>query len=271
MQTENGHRAVIELRHHKAHAPRYSVRLPVLNCRKLSQDEAYFYLGDGPDSIRIRFHDYDEIYKRPGLYEQIFYERLKCESPRRMAHWLETSVLESGGSLSALRVLDLGAGNGMVGQALAQVGVARLVGVDILSEAKEATDRDRPGLYDSYYIGDLTIKDSPLIQEVSQWRFDCLTSVAALGFGDIPTQAFINAYNLVDEGGWICFNIKETFLSEKDDTGFSILVRQILLSQRLELHRLVRYRHRYSIDGEPLFYYGIVGRKQGGPLPDCDV
>lgn len=271
MQTENGLTAVVDNRHQNVSAPRYSVRLPVPNGKKLAQDEAYFFLGDESDSLKIRFHDYDEIYKRPGLYEQIFYERLKCESPQRMAHWLETSVTEAGGSMQSLRVLDLGAGNGMVGEALASVGIARLVGIDILPEAKEATDRDRPGLYDSYYIGDLTVMDSGLVSDLREWRFDCLTAVAALGFGDIPTQAFINAYNLIAEGGWICFNIKETFLNEKDNSGFSVLIRSILLSQRLELHRMIRYRHRYSIDGDPLFYYGIVGRKQGGSLPDSDV
>lgn len=271
MQTENGLSAVVDNRHHNVSAPRYSVRLPVPNGKKLAQDEAYFYLGDDPDSIKIRFHDYDEIYKRPGLYEQIFYDRLKCESPQRMAHWLQTSVLEAGSSMQALRVLDLGAGNGMVGEALTEVGISRLVGVDILPEAKEATDRDRPGIYDAYYIADLTVKESSITEQLHEWRFDCLTAVAALGFGDIPTQAFINAYNLLDERGWVCFNIKETFLSEKDDTGFSILIRSLLLSQRLELHRLIRYRHRYSIDGDPLFYYGIVGRKQGGALADSDV
>ena len=271
MQTENGLSAVVDHRHHSLSAPRYSVRLPVPDGNKLSQDEAYFFLGEDPDSIKIRFHDYDEIYKRPGLYEQLFYERLKCESPGHMAHWLRTSVLEAGASMQALRVLDLGAGNGMVGAALAEVGISRLVGVDILPEAKEATDRDRPGLYDAYYVGDLTIKNSHLMDSLGDWKFDCMTVVAALGFGDILTQAFINAYNLLDDKGWVCFNIKETFLSEKDDTGFSVLIRSLLLSQRLEIHRLIRYRHRYSIDGEPLFYYGIVGRKQGGALADSDV
>lgn len=250
---------------------RYSVRLPAPNCRKLGQDEAYFYLEDGLESVKIRFHDYSEIYDRPGLYEQIFYERLKCESPQAMARWLSESVAETGAGLHSLRVLDLGAGNGMVGQEFARFGVSRLVGVDILPSAREATERDRPGIYDAYYVGDLTKSDTILIENLQAWRFDCLASVAALGFGDIPTEAFINAYNLIQDDGWICFNIKETFLSEKDDTGFSMLVRSLLLAQRLEVHRLIRYRHRFSIDGEPLFYYGIVGRKKNGDLPKSDV
>jgi hypothetical protein len=35
----------------------------------------------GGKTRRIRFHDYDEIYRVPGLYEHLFYEVLDCKSP----------------------------------------------------------------------------------------------------------------------------------------------------------------------------------------------
>jgi hypothetical protein len=59
------------------------------------------------------------------------------------------------------------------------------------------------------------------------------------------------------------FNIKETFLRADDVSGFSRLVKHLLLTDTLEVHHLERYRHRLSIDGEPLFYYVLVGRKHG--------
>jgi hypothetical protein len=34
-----------------------------------------------------------------------------------------------------------------------------------------------------------------------------------------------------------------------------------LINDALEIHHLERYRHRISINGEPLFYYAIVGKK----------
>ena len=268
MQTENGLTAVVDDRYLRtASNPRYSVRLPMPN-GALAQNEAYFFLEEDGQRKKIRFHDYDEIYLRPGLYEQLFYDRLKCESPTRMAEWLSKAVNDAGERTQSLRVLDLGAGNGMMGQALAKEGVARLVGVDILPEAKMATERDRPGLYDAYFAGDLTQSKSDLLTELSEWKFDCLTTVAALGFGDIPTMAFINAYNAIEKGGWVAFNIRDTFLSQEDDTGFSVLIRAVLLSQKMELHRMIRYRHRYSIDGEPLYYYGIVCRKRSNLTTD---
>lgn len=241
---------------------RYVIRLPRSASNSLDQDEAYFFLEEGGKKRRIRFHDYGAIYDRPGLYEQIFYDRLKCTSPTRMAQWLSRATAEAGEPMQTLRVLDLGAGNGMMGEALLKYGVARMVGVDILPEAKMAAERDRPGIYDAYYVEDFTALDSAVEQELAEWNFDCLTTVAALGFGDIPPKAFTTAFNLVRDAGWICLNIKATFLSESDQSGFSTLVRRLLLTESLELHRMVRYRHRYSIDGVPLIYFGIIGRKR---------
>jgi SAM-dependent methyltransferase len=160
-----------------------------------------------------------------------------------------------------LRVLDLGAGNGMVGEELKKHGVSRLVGVDIIKEACEATERDRPGVYDAYYVVDFCNLSEEERDEISSWSFNCLTTVAALGFGDIPPKAFMEAFNLVNDNGWIAFNIKETFLDRSDETGFSKLIRELIFSKHLELYHLERYRHRLSVEGEPLFYFALGGRK----------
>ena len=70
-------------------------------------------------------------------------------------------------------------------------------------------------------------------EELSSWRFNCMVSVAALGFGDIPVRVFAEAYNLVEDGGWVAFNIKETFLDNRDTTGFSLFIRNLILSEYL--------------------------------------
>jgi hypothetical protein len=94
------------------------------------------------------------------------------------------------------------------------------------------------------------------------WQIDCLTCVAALGFGDIPAKAFANAFNLLAPSGWIAFNIKDSFLLESDSSGFSRLIKSLIVSDVLEVHHLERYRHRISIDGRSLFYCTLVGRKE---------
>jgi SAM-dependent methyltransferase len=217
---------------------------------------------DGEERLRIRLHDYDKIYRVPGLYEQVVYERLKCLSHSKVSDVLRYAVSQSQERFTELRILDFGAGNGMVGEELKKHGVSRLVGVDIIKEALEATERDRPGVYDAYYVADFCNLSEETKDEISSWSFNCLTTVAALGFGDIPPQAFMEAFNLVNDNGWIAFNIKETFLDRSDETGFSRLIRELIFSKYLELYHLERYRHRLSIEGEPLFYFAVGGRKR---------
>lgn len=246
---------------------RYQVEFPPPVGESPEQDEAYFFVKEGDGRTRIRFHDYAEIYRRPGLYEQLFYDRLKCQSPRKVAEVLHRTVLRNDAHPAELRVLDLGAGNGMAAEALATYGVSRMVGVDIIGEARDAAMRDRPGVYDHYYVADFCALSRAEREDLGAWSFDCFVSVAALGFGDIPPKAIAEALDLIEEGGWVAFNIKETFLDASDTSGFSAMVRGLIFSEYLDLHHLERYRHRLSIDGTPLNYFAIVGRKCGDRLP----
>ena len=241
---------------------RHRIQFPKIDVNNLKQSETYFYIieSDG-NKIKVRFHDYDLIYNTPGLYEQLFYDRLKCTSPVKVTDILKKAVDQSHEDFYGLRVLDLGAGNGLVGEALKKYGVSRLVGVDIIPEAKKAMERDRPQFYDAYYISDFCNISEKTINEFGSWSLDCLTVVAALGFGDIPPKAFINAFNIINQKGWIGFNIKESFLDEKDQSGFSKMIRDLILSRYLDVYHLERYQHRLSIDGEPLFYFAIAGKK----------
>ena len=242
---------------------RHQIQFPPTDVRELCQDEVYFYLRDGGSKEKIRLHDYDRIFSVPGLYEQVVYERLKCQSPSTVARVLRDSVAQSSQEVNELRVLDLGAGNGAVGEELKTHGISRLVGVDIIPEAKSATDRDRPGLYDAYYVMDFCDLSNEDREELNSWACDCLVSVAALGFGDIPVHAFLEAFNLISKDGWVAFNIKESFLDRSDTSGFSKLIRELIFSEYLDLYQLQRYRHRYSIEGEPLYYFALGGRKLG--------
>jgi SAM-dependent methyltransferase len=246
---------------------RHRIQFPPGDVRELCQDEVYFYLLEGTSRTRIRLHDYDRIYQVPGLYEQVVYDRLKCQSPTIVADVLRDSVSQSHQRLSELRVLDLGAGNGMAGEELKKHGVSRLVGVDIIPEAETATERDRPGVYDAYYVMDFTSLSPDDKDEMKSWSLDCLISVAALGFGDIPVRAFLEAFNMIGKDGWVAFNVKETFLDRSDDSGFSQLIRELIFSEYLDLYQLRRYRHRLSIEGEPLYYFALGGKKTGDVSP----
>lgn len=247
---------------------KHRVQLPKEDYHHLNQNEAFFYLvHDSGEKEKIEFHDYGRIYQTPGLYEQIFYDRLKCTSPNVVTSILNKALVSEHLQFTELRVLDFGAGNGLMGEALKEFGVSRMVGPDIEPMAKQASFRDRPDLYDSFYVNDFTNLSKEQVDEYKEWSLDCLTTVAALGFGDIPVKAFHQAMNLIDENGWVAFNIKESFMQPTDNSGFSKYIRNLILSEHWEVHFIERYRHRVSIEGVPLYYYAIVARKRSH-IPD---
>src|SRR5947208_15875824 len=104
----------------------------------LDQDHEWCRVTVDGTTRKIRFHDYDEIYSIPGLYEFLFYEHLECCSPQVVCGLLEDQLTDAGVPTSTLRVLDLGAGNGMVGEELADLGAEMITGVDLLPEAAAA-------------------------------------------------------------------------------------------------------------------------------------
>jgi predicted TPR repeat methyltransferase len=237
----------------------FDIRFPDSN-ETADQDEEFCEVVLDGEVRRIRFHDYDEIFDVPGLYEQLFSDELRCTSPEVVVDLLAESV-----PLEGLRVLDLGAGNGMVGERLAKLGVGELVGVDIIPEAATATDRDRPGVYDDYVVGDMTDLPRDDHRRLEDRNFTCLTSVAALGFGDVPPEAFTAAYELVQDEGFVAFCIKEDFLGadESEASGFARLMRGLIEQGELEVIGEQRYDHRNSAVGDPLSYVALVARKQG--------
>ena len=241
------------------------IRLPE-TVHGVDQDEEWCEVLVKGEKRRIRFHDYASVFRIPGLYEELFYEHLECCSPSYIANLLDSVVREYGESLDELRVLDVGAGNGMVGDEFQDLGVPSIVGIDIIPAAKEAATRDRPNVYDDYRITDLT--DLPEDEEERLRRNDanCLTTVAALGFGDIPPLAFAKALDLIATPGWLAFNLKEDFLREQDSSGFSRLIRELNRDGYIQTLCYRRYQHRVSITGEPLFYVAVIARK----LKDLD-
>jgi hypothetical protein len=210
---------------------------------------------------RLRLHDYAEIYSIPGLYEHLFGEILQCTSPRRIVGLLAQCLREADLSPTQLRVLDVGAGNGMLGEQPRLHGVRWLVGLDIIPEAGMAAQRDRPCLYDQYLVADLCNLTSAQRQRLGDGKFNCLCTASALGFGDIPPRAFATAFNFIENEGWMGFNIKENFLEGRDDTGFCRLIRTLSDRKYIRIEAYRRYHHRLSIEGRPLMYVAMTARK----------
>lgn len=227
---------------------------------QLEQDEEWLMIDYGNRLEKIRFHDYGTLYDIPGLYEELFYNRLKCNSPKVICDLMSETLEESELSREDLRVLDFGAGNGMVGELIREKGCDLIVGIDILPEAQNAAYRDRPSVYDDYFVMDLNQLDKDNEELLTDFDFNALVTVAALGFGDIPPAAFFNAFNLIEDDGLIAFNIKDKFLSDEDNTGYKEIFKKIS-KDHIEIHQREEYCHRLSLDGNELNYTALVGTK----------
>ena len=227
----------------------------------LSQDEEWFEVLQDGAWRRLRIHDYDQVYDVPGLYEAVVYRVLQCVSPLVVVSALRDAVLLDGESPEGLRVLDFGAGNGMAGVELRNIGVESVIGSDIIPQAKTATARERHYAYDDYVVADFTALTAQETQQLRNEHLNCLVIVAALGFGDIPSAAFLTALDLVESPGWVAFNIKEDFLETADTSGFAGLLQQLAAEGVLRRESFKRYQHRVSITGAPLHYGVMVARK----------
>ena len=239
----------------------YRVEYPD-DARELDQNEEFFTLMTDDGSERIRIHEYHKLYDVRGLYEEVVYDHLKCDSPRTVCNLLARQIYATGVADAELRALDFGAGNGIAGECLAdKFDCKSLVGLDIIPEARDAAHRDRPEIYDAYYVMNLSEPSDKDLQTLTKWNFNVLLTVAALGYGDIPTQGFINAFNLVEKDGWIAFNIKDRFISAEDDTGYHDTL-TAMMGDSFEVLETQHYCHRLSMSGDPLHYYAVIGRKK---------
>jgi predicted TPR repeat methyltransferase len=122
-------------------------------------------------------HEYGRVYAVPGLYEEVVQRMLGCATPDVVARMLASASPHP----AALRVLDLGAGNGVSGSSLAAAGLRPVVAVDIEPAARPATLRDRPGLYDLVLTADvasLAEEDEAAIRALEP---NALTLVGAIG------------------------------------------------------------------------------------------
>jgi hypothetical protein len=238
----------------------FQVRLPA-DAQGLKLDDEYFFVVYKGIEQRIGIHEYKKIYRIPGLYEHIVSRTLKCVSPQVVSDLLTEQVVETGGSLTDLSILDFGAGVGLVGEILARKGVRSIVGLDLTTEAAIAAQRDYPGVYAKYYVEDVCNLSTAVRRELEDRRFNCLTCVGVLACGHVSADVFVQAYNLIDTGGWIAFNILKESFAGQASSGLSDLIHGISDSKIFEIKIIHEYRHRYLMNGRSVNNLAVIGRK----------
>lgn len=215
--------------------------------------EQFYFTHDGRERV-VRLHDYREIYQVPGLYEYVVQDLLQCRSPAVAVDVLDSVLRASGREPSGLRVLDLGAGNGIVGELLKVLGVGLLVGVDNILEAKEACLRDRPGVYDGYYVEDLAHFSPNNLGSLQAMRLNCLIAIGALGGGHIGADGLSRAMEIMQPKSLLVLTVRSDMLEIGSHEPFGRLVDEATKSGALTILHQEEFLHRITTEGDPIKY-----------------
>lgn len=222
----------------------------------------------------IDMSDLAEIYRTPGLFEVLFRRVLRSPTPAMLAQLFNEETKQEGvESLEDIRMLDLGAGNGIVSQQFQELGVGYIHGIDMMHEAKMAADRDRPEVFDQYDVVPLQSApfnaakiemppSSPLGDlRLEPGSYNLLTCASSMGPDDTPPQAFTAAFNLLAPEAWIAFTIRDTFLGGRDTSGFALFIGRCQRAGIMEFKAHQRFRHMIEADGKPTYCIAFVARK----------
>jgi hypothetical protein len=209
----------------------------------------------------VRLHDYERLYALPGVYEAIVQDRLGCRSPAQLAAMLGEAVDRLGSERDATRVLDIAAGNGVSGEALAAAGLHPVLGTDIVPSAREAALRDRPGLYDQYLTLDLLALSDGEHAQLSALHANALSCVAPVGVhgSELPPDALVAAAGLLTPDALVVYmhdphrGLPDAITAEVWAAGLGAG------TQAQELERR-RYVHRHTVNGDPFEMDGVVWR-----------
>lgn len=161
--------------------------------------------SDGSVQRTTGLHDYGALYAVPGLYEAVYVEHLGSGSPALLAAALGEVVPPQ--ERSGRRVLDAGAGTGLVGEHLVAAGFAPVWAVDLEPASASAVLRDRPGCHRGARALDLlamTDDDRAWLGEVAP---DVVTVSGAVGFGHLPAAAFVVLADLLPAGGLLAVTV----------------------------------------------------------------
>ncbi|ETR72890.1 MAG: methyltransferase type 11 [Candidatus Magnetoglobus multicellularis str. Araruama] len=232
----------------------YNIELPDNNDFLLPSEEYFFMVHNGFKE-KIKLQDYQKIYQIPGLYDQIV-GILKYKTPEVLSNLLNNEFIKISSTISKLTILELGAGNGIAGERLKRSGAKKVYGVDIIEEARDAMNRERPDVYEKYFIEDLSMVSSETDKALKKIKFNCLFCSSALSH--ISPSAFSYAFNLMNNHAWIVLNLwKKSGFEE----GTGALIKQMEARKILKIIRQENYQHRRTVCGETIICTAMVGQK----------
>ena len=236
------------------------VRLPD-NVQYKAAGEEYFFLTQNGTERKVMLQDYETLYSIPGFYEHLAYNYLNYESPSVLSSIIKEQLKQHEIAASSLNILEIGAGSGLMGRELKELGVASITAIDIIEHAATAARRDYPGIYKTYYVEDMTDLSKDTSEALKNENFNCLVCCSALSH--IPATAFKDIFNLVQAGSVVVFNILKEDWEDKSGSGFTDRHPWLKKPETFQLHHRKNYPHRTRTNGSVIDYVALTGIKKG--------
>jgi len=208
--------------------------------------------SDGSAQRTTGLHDYAALYAVPGLYEAVYVVHLGSGSPALLAAALGEVLPPQ--ARAGRRVLDAGAGTGLVGEHLVAAGFAPVWAVDLEPASAAAVLRDRPACHRDARALDLL----SLADEDRAWLADVAPDVVtvsgAVGFGHLPAAAFLLLVDLLPPGGLLAVTVAPDLATSPDLADHAAVLLGPRLTQRARREGL----HRRTGTGERLPVHALV-------------
>ncbi|NEP29618.1 class I SAM-dependent methyltransferase [Moorena sp. SIO3I6] len=136
-------------------------------------------------------------------YDQDLVNECNYVAPQKVVEVLSPLVSEDA------RILDAGAGTGLVGEILYQNGYSNLEGMDISSEMLEQARKKN--VYTALYQ---KVMGEPL--DFPSDSFDAIISVGVFTYGHAPSSSFDELLRITKPGGYIIFTLRLDFYQNSD-------------------------------------------------------
>jgi predicted TPR repeat methyltransferase len=150
------------------------------------------YAVESPDEVRALYRDWAKSYD-----DDLLGDDLEYVAPVEAAAVFARHVDDR-----AAKVLDVGCGTGLAGQALAAAGFTDIDGADISAEM--LAEAGGKGVYGRLIEADLTAG-----LDVADGAYDAVLSVGTFTHGHVGPDGLDEAIRLVRRGGIVCVTVNE--------------------------------------------------------------
>lgn len=198
-------------------------------CTKVSDRLTWIYETNDRETLRNKYNAWARIYDREL---DKFYRVSPINSAQTLAQFLPQK--------DAI-ILDAGAGTGMVGEALAELGYTQIVGVDLSEEMLEIARKKQ--VYRDLYLGNLEDESLKIFDKES---FDAIISVGVFTFGHVHPQALNNLSSLLKSGGYFLLTVREDYYNTNES------LKQVL--EELSW-RLIERKEFNAFEVEPMYAF----------------